>query len=184
MIMQIIYHIDSENNIYQINQAWDEFAMSNDAAYLIRDKIVGNNIFSFISSEAMREIWSHIFKRCRRGADLIFDYRCDSPDVKRFMKMELKSLPDNHIKFISTIINEEKIDLKVIDTSLKRNENKISMCSWCKKIRLSEHTWLEIDKAIDHLNLFFVDNMPQITHGICKTCKKELMANSYKSAIN
>jgi hypothetical protein len=37
--------------------------------------------------------------------------------------------------------------------------------------------WLEVEEAIPRLQLFEQDHMPQITHGICGECERQVEAS-------
>ncbi|MGQ9666509.1 MAG: PAS domain S-box protein [Anaerolineae bacterium] len=49
------------------------------------------------------------------------------------------------------------------------------MCSWCKRIQLSEGRWAEVEEAIRDLHLFDKYPVPQISHGICPECRDRAM---------
>ncbi len=52
----------------------------------------------------------------------------------------------------------------------------VTICSMCKKIKVSPRQWAEIEEALVELRLFEVDEMPQLTHGICPSCYQEAIA--------
>ncbi|HSM05400.1 MAG TPA: hypothetical protein VK858_12345 [Longimicrobiales bacterium] len=43
------------------------------------------------------------------------------------------------------------------------------MCAWCNCVRV-ESEWLEVEEAIQLLDLFGARAVPGITHGICPPC--------------
>jgi hypothetical protein len=44
------------------------------------------------------------------------------------------------------------------------------LCSMCKKIRVDEKTWVEVEEGIAQLGLFHTPAMPALSHGVCDAC--------------
>ena len=44
------------------------------------------------------------------------------------------------------------------------------MCSLCKRIKAYETRWLELEEAIETLNLFDTAELPELVYGICDGC--------------
>ena len=79
---------------------------------------------------------------------------------------------NNNLNFRSSLIREEQQPGVAIFSSTEHDrEMFLSICSWCKRIQLSDDTWAEVEIAIRNLNLFQSDLLPGLTHGICPDCK-------------
>ena len=91
--INVNYTVDSDDVIVRINDAWDSFAEANDASKLDRSTVLGKPLFHYISGDATRMfVWS-IFNNVRiRQEEYIRQYRCDSPELKRYMKMTITPL--------------------------------------------------------------------------------------------
>jgi hypothetical protein len=87
------------------------------------------------------------------------------------MEMELALLPGAAIQFTAHMLREEWRDpIDLLDASRNRSGEFVSVCSWCKKIRIPGRGWGEVEAAIVALDLFGHQSMPRMTHTICDSC--------------
>jgi hypothetical protein len=49
------------------------------------------------------------------------------------------------------------------------------MCSWCKRVRESQDSWVDIEKAAASPALFEQQNPPDTTHGVRHDCEGVLL---------
>jgi len=173
-----IHRIDSAHRIVFVNQAWVDFASANDADHLRADKVLGTSLWDYISDLETIFLYKTILGRAtEEGRTLRFPFRCDSPDVIRHMEMRVSRLPDASYEFVSLSLREEtRTSLQLLCPSIQRSDELIRMCSWCKKIDLSDNRWVEVEEAVRLLGLFTVQPLPQITHGACPECYAQVLA--------
>jgi hypothetical protein len=62
----------------------------------------------------------------------------------------------------------------LLDTRVRRGDDLILICAWCKRARLAEGGWVEIERAVEAMHLFQTDIMPGLTHGMCERCQDEV----------
>jgi len=167
-----IYSIDSEDKIIFLNKQWDEFAKENEAEKLTRDLLVGVNLWDFITDHVVQHLYKIVFEKVRTGKKIAkLPYRCDAPDCRRYMEMDLLCLDQNEIQIVNRILKMEFRDTVHVLSSLKNRSNDIIViCSFCKKVRTNESEWREIEEAIKLLNLQDVYPLPQLSHSVCETC--------------
>jgi hypothetical protein len=167
-----IWSIDAADTLIDVNAAWLAFARENTAPHLTAAAVLNQPIWRFILGQETTYIFTEIFGRVRAGKSPVkFPFRCDSPDCRRFMEMQLTRLPGNAIRFEAHLLREERrqpIDL--LDASLDRSGEFLKICSWCKKIYIPGRGWGEIEAAIEPLDLFGHRSMPRMTHTICDSC--------------
>ena len=109
---------------------------------------------------------------------LIIPFRCDSPDCRRFLEMEISCLRGDDIQFQSRVLRQEfRPAVGVLEASGRKSDQFLRICSWCKKIWVPTGQWEEIEEAVKSLDLFASDQLPQLTHGICDSCY-ELVHNN------
>ena len=67
--------------------------------------------------------------------------------------------------------------ISLLDTGARRSRKLLSVCSWCKKIRVEQaggpgHAarWLEVEEAIAELGLFEPEILPELSHEVCEDC--------------
>ena len=179
--------IDAVDHITQINDAWLAFARENTAPQLTAAAVLNQPIWRFIQGQETAYLYKEIFGMVRAGKSLIkFPFRCDSPDCRRFMEMQLTRLPGNAIQFMAHVLREEwRQPVDLLDPSWDRSGEFLKICSWCKQIYIPERGWGEIEAAIESLDLFGHHSMPRMTHTICDSCydaiKRELNQPPEKS---
>ena len=50
----------------------------------------------------------------------------------------------------------------------------VVMCSWCNKVRQPDGSWLELDSAVEVMDLLSSSQPLGITHSICPSCRNEV----------
>ena len=170
-----IYQINHKDVITYINPEWLDFAHENNYDIIENTSILGTSLWHYVVNPQTIQIYQTLIKKVREGHDSIkVPYRCDSPDKRRFMEMEISSSGEQDVAFINAILREESRPVvHLLDPAYPRNQQMISMCGWCKKVR-TNGSWLETEDAIIELKIFDEPEIPQITHGICPTCKTDL----------
>jgi hypothetical protein len=171
-----IWTIDAADKIVHVNAAWMAFACENTAPQLTAAAVLDQSVWRFIQGQETTYLYQQIFHRVRTGeVPVKFPFRCDSPDCRRFMEMELALLPDAAIQFTAHILREEWRDpVDLLDASRNRTGEFVKVCSWCKKINIPGRGWGEIEAAVSALDLFGHHSMPRMTHTICDSCRSAL----------
>lgn len=186
------YNIDEDDNISFVSDSWVEFALNNDAPELSANKIIGRSLWDFISDSNTRQIYRHFLEKVREEKESqVVEFRCDAPECSRLMRLQMRPLDSNGVELISTCVEEilsEPIALlqrkEPNDASREQESSAVAsddptqefleMCSWCKKVLIND-TWSELELAAQQLHLLWSNNPPDISHGICDTCKIALM---------
>jgi len=173
---RFIWIIDAADKIVRVNDDWLAFAGENTAPQLTASVVLDQHIWRFIQGQETSYLYRQIFARLRAGKSPVkFPFRCDSPDCRRFMEMELSLLPGGAIQFMSQILRQEwRQPLDILDAPRDIPREFLKICSWCKKINIPGRGWGEIEAAIAALDLFGHHPMPRMTHTICDSCRGEL----------
>ena len=183
---RFIWIIDDADKIVHVNDSLLAFAGENTAPQLTATVVLEQPLWRFIQGQETRYLYQQIFSRVRAGVSPVrFPFRCDSPDCRRFMEMQLSLLPGGAIEFSSRMLRQEWRDpVDLLDNSRDRSGEFLKVCSWCKRINIPGQGWGEIEAAIGALDLFDHLSMPRMTHTICDACheavKLELDAESGK----
>ncbi len=171
-----LYRIDSRDIIELVNDEWLSFAAENSYS-AGKDAFINHLLWEFIIDAETRELYKIILEKVRRNnAKFEIPFRCDSPSCRRFMKLEIRSEERESVLFVSNIVRTELRDsVKLMETDVERSDQFLTMCSWCKRIKTAEFEWLEVEDAVLKLRLFEEERLPRLTHGICTTCKENVM---------
>ena len=167
----IEYVVDKDNVIVEIRGLWDEFAIDNDAAQMVTEKVIGKPLMDFISGSVTRQFWLEMLHKTRIGkTPVCLDYRCDSPQARRYMSLRL--IPESHgrLRLLSALLrSEERQENFYSERARERGKDTMTRCSLCNQI-LSRGQWVEAES----LSNSSPDNRLQVIYGICPTCKLRL----------
>ena len=163
----------AEGNIAAVNDEWVEFASENGAPELGREAVVGRALWGFMEGRETRHISRLLLdKVSRSGKGLTIPYRCDSPELRRFMEMEIVPVENGTVEFRSRILKFEYRDpVMLLDSQAARTDEFLTICSWCRRARIAS-MWIELDEAVKKLDLFSSASLPQLTHGMCQDCSE------------
>lgn len=176
--MTTIHRIDRDDIITYVDSPWIEFARENRLPNAVEDDYIGHSLWDFVSGDSTVHLWKRVLEKVRGNQKVILlPYRCDSPDLKRYMSMGLIPLPSNGIEMYNRILSvEPQAPVALLDPSSSRDETHISMCSWCKKILDPvSGKWLDTEEAIKTMNLFNQPTQPEISHGVCDACEATVL---------
>lgn len=167
----VVYRIDSQDRIVFVNNAWQQFALANDAADYTDERVLNRSIWDFITDDPTRLFYQEMVKRVRTNNSLSFNFRCDSSEYRRFMKMKISSAEGNEVQFESQILSSERRNPQaILDRRVKRSDELVVICGWCKKINIGQAIWKEIEHAVEVLGIFESEIFPQLSHGMCGGC--------------
>ncbi|MGM0596984.1 MAG: hypothetical protein ACQES9_08105 [Myxococcota bacterium] len=176
--VKYFYHLDQDNNLCWFSDNWNKFALENKGGEeVLAENLKGKSLWSQIKDDETRQIYLDLVNKVRKtGNSLSVNAYCDSPELKRKLKIIISPLADNGIRFESRFIKlTPRKRLAILDVDVPRNEEFIKICSFCKNIEVQSEQWKTTEEAIDHLDLFKQEILPQLTHTICPTCYKNLI---------
>jgi hypothetical protein len=167
----IAYRLDGDDRISDVSADWGAFARENGAPELAGRTILGRSIWDFVAGDEARVLWSRLFARCRATREnRRLPYRCDGPDVRRFLVMALEAPKGSDILCVSHVVREEsRASVSLLDPAVPRTGETILACSWCRKVYVAGR-WVEIEHAVERLRLFERAELPLLTHGVCPAC--------------
>lgn len=169
-----IHRIDTRDKIIYVNSNWSRFAEENGLNAKPGSPVIGSSLWGHISDKTTIYLYQLLIQKVRRTKQpLKVRFRGDSPELRRFMVMEIAHLdPQLIIEFRSSMLRHEKrARLDLLDPKAPRNQDLLFMCVWCKKVKAGE--WLEPEDAALVLNLFEQAAQPMISHVTCPACEVE-----------
>lgn len=129
--------VDQNNVIVRVNSAWDCFACENDGAHLANDAVLGLSLLDFIAGKTSKNFTLTLLELARRRErEICFDYRCDSPRLRRFMRAHLSSDSSGAVNFLHEHLYSETFPhLAVFQTAAQRGRDTTIRCSLCNHVR-------------------------------------------------
>lgn len=166
-----IHTVDANDVLTDVNDHWLRFAQQNDAPHLTRQVVIGHSLWDFIAGFETPHLYKLMMQQVRQSQRrLVFTYRCDSPNFRRYMQMEIVPLAHQGLEYRNYLLREEPRDrVRLLDPTIGRNQELLMMCSWCNRVHC-DNVWLPVEDAVKTLGLFALSELPQITHGICPDC--------------
>lgn len=170
----VVCVINPDNIIIDVNEAWDGFARANDSPSAMRAAVLDRCIFDLISGKVTKQHWRELLQRAWDSPQpLIVDYRCDSPDAKRWMRMEMCRQEDGNMRITHTQFKSElrlpKIHFRLAQ---QRNSGTLVRCSMCNRIKTGGQ-WCEAEKLFSTKRTTDVDvKFLEVIYGLCADCGK------------
>ncbi len=168
----ISYVIDRNDGLASVSGGWDAFALANHGAALVSTSIHGRPLWDFLTDATTIQLYAAMLQGLRDGAPAIhFRFRCDAPDRRRLLAMDITAEADRHVRFdVTSIIEQARDSVALLDPDRRRDERILVMCGWCKRSRLTDGTWVETETAVQTMRLFEDVSLPDMSHGMCDMC--------------
>jgi len=178
----LIYRIDDADQIVYVNNAWESFAVDNDGMPSCAfSRLKYAIIWDELADAETRMIYRTIFSKARdSGHSVAFQLHCDSADTIRILKSTVIPLPQNWIEVRFELVEEKKRDPDAVQQLYGDDRGIITMCSYCGDLKDAQGNWQAIETEITTLDLFKQSILPQISHGICRTCKKDFLKSIHE----
>jgi len=166
------YQLDKKDRIISVNNTWDEFAHDNGGTHVFEKDICGCSLWDFIAGDSTR-MWMQSVLWVARLKKTVIErpYRCDSPELKRFMKMRI--IPDRGgvLRIEHEVMSTEQIAVPVYakyGVGIKHPRLKLK-CSFCSRIKY-DRGWEEFsgEDAGESSEIY-------VAYGVCEDCQR-LMA--------
>lgn len=174
----IEYMVRPDCTVVDVQGEWDTFATENDAADLTVSAVVGHDLREFLGGAETRLIYQALIERILGTGRLVrFPFRCDSPDARRYMEMEIERPDPDLIRFRSRMIREEDRPAQpLFNTKVARSDELLVTCSWCKRVKTEGDVWVEVEDYVASSGLMEADVLPRLTHGVCPDCEESMDA--------
>jgi hypothetical protein len=174
------YCIDANDRLVEVDELWLAFARENGAPQLQAASVLGRLLWDFVEGEAIRAVYEDIHERLRssKRKSAAFSFRCDSPRLKRHMRMSITPADHGQLIYSSHIVwTEPQREVALYSAEQRRNKSILSVCSCCKKGMLERDEWLEVEQISISAGLLESGKLPQLRHTICPDCSRA-MTNS------
>jgi hypothetical protein len=170
------YELNARDEISSVNEEWLRFALANDGEPLGSAEVVGRSLWDFIGDLGTQHIYRILHRRIRAdGAPVRLCLRCDAPDRRRLLELEISPGPERNLFYrVRTVGEQERQPVSLLEPQRPRSEHFVTICAWCERVAVPAHGWMEIEAAIAMLPPLAEARPPQLTHGICEACTDAL----------
>jgi hypothetical protein len=172
------YLIDRDCLIVSVDSSFKQFALENEAPELAQQSLIGKSLFGFLCDHNTEALYRQIIERVRGdGRPVTVPFRCDSPTERRYMELQISPAEEGLLHFCSSMKRiEPRESVALLEQNSPRSDEILLQCGWCKKVNVGDE-WLEVEAAVERLQLFSRPLLPELSHGICGSCKSQLMAD-------
>ncbi len=182
----ITYHLDRKDRIIEVGGSWDRFAIENNSSPACHsDKVCNRPLVDFISGDETRMWVCAVFMLARaRQQPIERNYRCDSPDERRYMLMRVLPEQNGELEVQHEILRCEKRSHPVSFTPVaEKLSHSHIRCSICGRL-LNGGAWVEPETFLppDGLSLGSIPPL-RVNYGICEECR-QAVSRSNKSRMS
>jgi hypothetical protein len=170
-----VHWVDARGRICRVNDAWLAFAAENGWP-ITAAEVLGQPLMGFIADGELRYLYGLLMARLRDGhGPFRFHYRCDAPDCRRLMQMQMCHEPETHtIEFQSKVLHiQRRAPQALLAATQTTSTAVVNLCSCCKQAE-TDQGWVEIEDAVMRLRLFDCDRLPRTSHQVCPACREKL----------
>ncbi len=167
----VVYCIDADDRITWVNEAWDPQAVAFETPAIHSGIVIVTVLWRYVSDPTLRHLLQRLFGKVRETrAPLVLSCRCDAPDLRRNVRVLLESADGAAIRITNSLVAETARDPLPGTTA---RPAMLKTCGWCNAFEVGGR-WVEIEAAIEALQLLRVPHYPLITHGLFAGCAATL----------
>ena len=168
---EISYLIDADDRFVSVSPQWAPFAHANDGDELAPEAVTGRSLWDFIADDATRELYAEILAHVRSGATTELVLRCDAPERRRLIEMIVTRRADGNVEFKTVLLAAtERPVQRLLAKSTPRTGQHLMLCGWCDRVHVGGEEWLEVEEAMDRLQLADEPELPQVDPVVCPSC--------------
>jgi len=164
----IVYWINRQMEITAVDGPWDQFAQENDGEDVASSSVLGRSIWAFITGDPARMWVETLFQLAAVTGKMVErPYRCDSPDLKRFMRMRIVPEGVGTLRIEHELLYTEKQQRTVIIRPARNlRASGLMRCSVCGRVNQGE-SWREPDLSdVPSMN----EPSLQVMYTVCQEC--------------
>jgi len=166
-----VVRLDPDDAITFVSEGWIESARASGSPELTEAAVLGRPFADFVADPVSVQLYRLVFRRARRtGQAIRVPFRCETPNERWHMEMEVRPLENGGLECRNQTVLVENRGRAHPREANPRPRDFLTLCSWCKKVKLPEGAWVEVEAAAQRLELF-LGIAPQLTHGVCPSCK-------------
>ncbi|MEY4761646.1 MAG: hypothetical protein RLZZ200_1502 [Pseudomonadota bacterium] len=130
-----------------------------------------DSLWDYLTDGTTRQLYAGLLAQVRRGRSVRFCLRCDSPESRRVLQMDMHPEEQGRVRFRTLVLAlEPRPRVELISGTVPRHGNALRICGWCKKLG-RRGAWLEAEDYIEAEGLFQQEHMPPLINGICPNCE-------------
>ncbi len=166
------YTLDGDDTIVEVTGSWDSFALANSGSSVVSSNVLGKKLDRVVSGDAaLMFVRTMILSARTLNRPVYRTYRCDSPELRRFMEMTVLPLGQRSVRVVHRQLYCEPVVHQVpMEGMLSAGSgNYVKRCSMCNRIR-TQGIWSEADAAVEEGRVVPSANPLKVIYGVCPDC--------------
>lgn len=170
------YRVDESDCLVEVGHHWRQFAHRNGGAGLQPGSVLRTSLWNHITGLENRLVYAQILRHVRETRRAFqFCFRCDSPDRRRAMRMEVNPAGAGQCDFTTVILQERTRPYwGLLDPLSPKEEQILLICNWCMRVQAGPSVWYEDTDARLKLRLQDRAIWPRPVFTICPDCLERL----------
>jgi hypothetical protein len=169
-----LVRLDAKDAIAFVSEGWLDSARQSGSPDLTEAAVIGRPFSDFVADPVSIQLYQLVFRRVRRtGQTIRVPFRCETHNERWHMEMEVRALGDGTLECRNQTVLVENRAAGPSAEADGRAKSFLTLCSWCKKVKLPEGAWVDVEAAAQRIELF-LGVAPQLTHGVCPSCRTVL----------
>jgi hypothetical protein len=167
--LEIWYRLDSQDRIVGTGGAWIKIA-SDGSDRLAAERVIGTSIYVHVAGHFTRKFLQAFLAQARVSAGQVRQtYRCDSPDLKRFV--EMRAMPEGCDRLLVShqTVDEQPLPFRIQVLQVSRQRASRLRCSICNRLRRkSDGVWREPEDSVHR------GDTALVIHTVCEECRRSV----------
>lgn len=170
------YQVDASDRLTWVDPWWLAFAQENGAPELTEERVLGRCLWDFLGDDTTRAFYEEVHNHVRaKSKAVVLPFRCDSPTLKRHMRLSITPGDAGSLHYKSTLVGVEPCGpLTMLNAAVVPTADFVTMCSCCKRCLIEAHGWLEVEDVICLFAALNRQPTPGLRYTICSACAESL----------
>lgn len=171
----VVYLVDADDRLIRVNEAWNIFANANDGKELC-GTMTGKRLWGYITDLSVQKLYRALADRIRKtGRSVEFPFRCDSPEVRRFMRMRIEPEENGTLRYACHTDRIEPQPVSKFFDHFSAQPQAVSLCGVCGRVKV-RNEWVDVEDVYSGDTAVAQDRPVWVHSTICKSCADDLEA--------
>ena len=169
----VVYKVDARDRLCDINPTFLDFAHDNEMR-MEPGRLLGVSLWSFIADPQTVSLYRSLLRQVREENRRVhFAYRCDSPDLKRFMHMVVTPFDDGVVEFENWSQKSEPQNPKLVFDARRIGRHKpLRVCSICRSVEQPDGEWTSVSDAFSKGMITEHEHRVAVIYKVCPACEE------------
>jgi hypothetical protein len=147
------YRLNRRDLLVFVDEGWARFAREAGADELLPPGVLNRSIWEFVTDPRLRLLQAELLRKTRSTRKPIrLPFHCDSPNLRRWMEMELQSAAGGEVTVTTTLVWEDaRPPVAFLDArppGLQGPLEELGICGWCNSVQYEDGPWQSVEALL------------------------------------